>query len=40
MFTGGPMMCQNFAGTHHFIAPEVIKDESPGGYDGTKGILN
>ncbi|KAJ3260002.1 Serine/threonine-protein kinase stk11 [Boothiomyces macroporosus] len=31
-----PMYSQTFAGTHQFVPPEVLKDESETGFDGTK----
>ncbi|KAJ3273911.1 Serine/threonine-protein kinase stk11 [Terramyces sp. JEL0728] len=30
------MFSQTFAGTHQFVPPEVLKDESETGFDGTK----
>jgi hypothetical protein len=33
------MNCTQFAGTHQFLAPEVISDEKDTGYDGTKGTV-
>jgi serine/threonine protein kinase len=34
------MVSQNFAGTHQFMPPEVLKDESMDGFDGTKGTID
>jgi serine/threonine protein kinase len=40
IFSNSPMNCQSFSGTHQFLAPEVVTDESEIGYDGTKGFPN
>lgn len=37
-YSGTPMYCVNFSGTHQFLPPEVLTDESDTGYDGTKGF--
>lgn len=33
------MLSQTFSGTHQFVPPEVLTDESNEGFDGTKGII-
>jgi hypothetical protein len=33
------MISQAFAGTHQFMPPEVLTDESMDGFDGTKGNI-